>query len=154
MVILTTTENWWAQFIKNSSGIDIFFLILACKISNTTCWIKALRLTKPQMTFTCTLWRSPPPPPIILPEEQEDSKDPFLGNSQQSCEDNDESIPSYVTKSNTYGVFQSHPCGWPSYTPDELFTLNTVSDSQIYSKCPVYAGLTMVVISWIITTSN
>ena len=76
----------------------------------------------------------PPPPPIILPEEREDSEDLFLGNSQQSREDNDqESIPPFVTKSNTYGVFRSYPCGRPSYTPNELFTLNALSDSPNFT---------------------
>jgi hypothetical protein len=69
----------------------------------------------------------PPAPPIVLPEQLEDV--PISCNSQESFQDNIEDTPPYITKSNSYGVFRSYPSGRPSFTPDELFTLNGVSDS-------------------------
>jgi len=66
-------------------------------------------------------------PPIILPDESEDI--PISCDSQESCEDNVEDTLPYITKPNSYSVFRSYPSSRPSFTPDELFTLNGVLDS-------------------------
>ncbi|EDQ99528.1 uncharacterized protein LACBIDRAFT_334986 [Laccaria bicolor S238N-H82] len=47
----------------------------------------------------------------------------------ESCGDNVEDMPPYITNPNSYGVFRSYPSSRSSFTPDELFTLNGVSDS-------------------------
>jgi hypothetical protein len=37
------------------------------------------------------------------------------------------------TRSNSYGIYRSYPFGIPSYTPDELYSLDVVSDSTTFA---------------------
>lgn len=39
----------------------------------------------------------------------------------------------YRTQSNTYGIYRSYAFGIPSYTPDELYSLDAVSDSATFA---------------------
>lgn len=59
---------------------------------------------------------------------------PISCNSQESFEDSVEDTPPYITKPNSYGVFRSYLSGRLSFTPNELYMLNGVSDSPNFNS--------------------
>ena len=68
---------------------------------------------------------------MAFSQETDDPHPPL--ESQPS--DTPPAIPknSYQTSPNSYGVYRSYPSGCPSYTPDELYTLDSVSDSTTFA---------------------
>jgi hypothetical protein len=81
-----------------------------------------------------------PPPPVFAPEEvcQPNASD-TIGSPSQPTE-NSALLP-YVTDMNGYGVYCVYPQGCRSYTPDELYTLQQVSDSSTFAQQPCTSGL-------------
>jgi hypothetical protein len=79
---------------------------------------------------------SPPsPPPMFAPEElcQPNASDTIGSLSQLT---GNSASSAYVTNMNSYGVYHVYPQGCPSYTPDELYTLQQVSDSSHLCRNP------------------
>jgi hypothetical protein len=45
-----------------------------------------------------------------------------------------QAVPMFETTSNSYGIYRVYPGGHPSFTPDELYTLNQVADSSNFTQ--------------------
>ena len=45
-----------------------------------------------------------------------------------------QAVPVFETASNSYGIYRVYPGGRPSFTPDELYTLNQVADSSNFTQ--------------------
>ena len=43
-------------------------------------------------------------------------------------------VPMFETALNSYGIYHIYPGGHPSFTPDELYTLNQVADSANFTQ--------------------
>ena len=74
----------------------------------------------------------PPAPPIPIPEP--------LPESEESPRDQPELVTerpnAYRTTPDSYGVLREYHCGRPSITPDELYSVATVSDSPYLATDP------------------
>jgi hypothetical protein len=73
----------------------------------------------------------PPQPPPISPPKIVEPEDPYDHGSQSS--DLPET-PAHTMEANSYGVYHVYPQGPPSYTPDELYSLQNVLDSPTFVK--------------------
>ena len=45
-----------------------------------------------------------------------------------------QAVPVFETASNSYGIYCVYPGGRPTFTPDELYTLNQVADSSNFTQ--------------------
>lgn len=82
------------------------------------------------------------PPAIPLPEEpDEDNDNNQTTNSRskspsESSQASSESCDPFITEVNTFGIYRSYTHGPPTITPDEYFTLSSVSDSVSMARDP------------------
>jgi len=78
----------------------------------------------------------PQPPPIVSAEQVGTSDGANLDDNDIQLSENRPDLPAFTTDLNSYGVYRVYPHGRPSYTPDELHTLQQVSDSSTFVKDP------------------
>lgn len=80
-----------------------------------------------------------PPQPPIASAEQAGPSDPdtLMNVDDTQIPDHPPALTGFTTDSNTYGIYQVYPSGRPSYTPDELYTLQQVSDTSTFVKDPI-----------------
>ena len=78
----------------------------------------------------------PQPPPIVSAEQAGTSDGANLDDNDIQLSENRPDLPAFTTDLNSYGVYRVYPHGRPSYTPDELHTLQQVSDSSTFVKDP------------------
>ena len=79
----------------------------------------------------------PPNPPIIqVPEDIVEHDD---GPIESTHHASPESIPDpalFCTETNSFGIYRKYTLGRPTITPDEIFTLSSVSDSISIARDP------------------